>query len=58
MMKNRYLAKEIASEKFYEFRRQMEYKCEPYGIQLVFAWLLPKFEDMLSLRSYQERPPR
>ena len=37
MMKNRYLAKEIASEKFYEFRRQMEYKCEPYGIQLVFA---------------------
>ncbi|MGO5130696.1 RNA-guided endonuclease InsQ/TnpB family protein [Mitsuokella jalaludinii] len=37
MMKNRYLAKEIASENFYEFRRQMEYKCEPYGIQLVFA---------------------
>lgn len=37
MMKNRYLAKEIASEKFYEFRRQMEYKCKPYGIQLVFA---------------------
>lgn len=37
MMKNRYLAKEIASEKFYEFRRQMEYKCEPYGIQLVFV---------------------
>ena len=37
MMKNRYLAKEIASEKFYEFRRQMEYKCELYGIQLVFA---------------------
>lgn len=37
MMKNKHLAKEIASEKFYEFRRQMEYKCEPYGIQLVIA---------------------
>ena len=37
MMKNRHLAREIASENFYEFRRQMEYKCEPYGIQLVFA---------------------
>ena len=37
MMKNKHLAKGIASEKFYEFRRQMTYKCENNGIQLVFA---------------------
>lgn len=28
MMKNKHLAKKIAEQKFYEFKRQMKYKCE------------------------------
>lgn len=35
MMKNRYLAKAIQKQKFYEFKRQMVYKCQKYGIELV-----------------------
>ena len=35
MMKNRHLSKAIAAQKFYEFKRQMQYKCEAYGIELV-----------------------
>ena len=35
MMKNRNLAKEISQQKFYEFKRQMEYKCEKYGIEFI-----------------------
>ena len=35
MMKNRNLAKAIAQQKFYEFKRQMEYKCEKYGIEFI-----------------------
>lgn len=37
MMKNRHLAKAIAQQKLYEFRRQIQYKCEKYGIQFVEA---------------------
>lgn len=37
MMKNKHLAKHIQNSMFYEFRRQLEYKCERYGIQLVVA---------------------
>ena len=37
MMKNKYLAKHIQNSMFYEFRRQLEYKCSEYGIQLVIA---------------------
>lgn len=37
MMKNRHLAKAIAEQCFYEFRRQMEYKCESKGIKIQFA---------------------
>lgn len=37
MMKNKHLAKAIAEQNFYEFRRQMEYKCEAKGIKLQFA---------------------
>lgn len=37
MMKNRYLAKHIQNAMFYEFRRQLEYKCLQYGIYLVVA---------------------
>lgn len=35
MMKNRNLAKAISQQKFYEFKRQMEYKCEKYGIEFI-----------------------
>ena len=37
MMKNRHLSRAIAECTFYEFRRQMEYKCEERGIELVIA---------------------
>ena len=35
MMKNRNLAKAISQQKFYEFKRQMGYKCEKYGIEFI-----------------------
>ena len=35
MMKNKHLAKEIQEQKFYEFKRQIAYKCLKYGISLV-----------------------
>ena len=35
MMKNRNLAKAISQQKFYEFKRQMEYKCDKYGIEFI-----------------------
>lgn len=37
MMKNRHLSKAIAAQKFYEFKRQMQYKCEAFGIELIEA---------------------
>lgn len=37
MMKNKHLAKHIQNSMFYEFRRQLQYKCSEYGIQLVVA---------------------
>ena len=37
MMKNRYLAKAIQSQGFFEFRKQLEYKCDDRGIQLIVA---------------------
>ena len=35
MMKNKHLAKAIAEQKLYEFKRQIMYKCQKYGIELV-----------------------
>lgn len=35
MMRNRHLSKAIAEQKFYEFKRQIEYKSEEYGIKFV-----------------------
>ncbi|GKZ04420.1 RNA-guided endonuclease InsQ/TnpB family protein [Paraclostridium bifermentans] len=37
MMKNKHLSKAISKQGFYEFRRQLEYKCKFRGIELVIA---------------------
>ena len=37
MMKNRRLARAVADVGMYEFRRQLEYKCQWYGSELVIA---------------------
>ena len=37
MMKNKYLSKAIQEQKLYEFRRQLTYKTEFMGIELVIA---------------------
>lgn len=35
MLKNKHLAKAISEQKFFEFIRQMKYKCELYGIEFI-----------------------
>lgn len=35
MMKNKHLAKAISEQKFFEFKRQIKYKCEKYGIEFI-----------------------
>ena len=35
MMKNKHLAEKIAEQKFYEFKRQIKYKAEIRGIQVI-----------------------
>lgn len=37
MIKNRYLSKAVQNQEFFEFRRQLEYKCDNNGIQLIVA---------------------
>lgn len=37
MLKDQYLAKAIAEQGFYEFKRQIAYKSEQYGIEVVYA---------------------
>ena len=37
MMKNKHLSEAIAKQKFYEFKRQIQYKAETYGIKVVLA---------------------
>ena len=37
MMKNKHLAKSVAQQKLYEFKRQIQYKCKKYGIMFVEA---------------------
>jgi len=37
MMKNKHLSKAIAEQGIYEFKRQLQYKCEFYGIKFVEA---------------------
>jgi len=35
MMKNKHLSKAIQEQCFHEFKRQMKYKCEEYGIEFI-----------------------
>ena len=37
MMKNRHLSKAVQEQGFFEFRKQLEYKCKEKGIQLIKA---------------------
>ncbi|AFS77670.1 transposase, IS605 OrfB family [Gottschalkia acidurici 9a] len=37
MMKNKHLSKAIAKQGLYEFKRQLQYKCEYYGIEFIEA---------------------
>lgn len=37
MMKNKHLSKAIAQQGLYEFKRQLQYKCEFYGIEFIEA---------------------
>ena len=37
MMKNRHLSKAVQNQEFFEFRKQLEYKCNDNGIQLIVA---------------------
>lgn len=37
MMQNKNLSSKLMEAKFYEFRRQLEYKCKWYGIDLILA---------------------
>lgn len=37
MMKNRHLSKAVQNQGFYEFRKQLEYKCNDNGIRLIVA---------------------
>lgn len=37
MLKNRHLSKSVSDSKLYEFRRQIEYKAELYGIEVLIA---------------------
>lgn len=34
MMKNKHLSKAVSSQKFYEFKTKLKYKCDEYGIEL------------------------
>ncbi|MFE3577396.1 RNA-guided endonuclease InsQ/TnpB family protein, partial [Lysinibacillus sp. NPDC059133] len=37
LMKNKHLAKAVAGQKLYEFKRQIQYKCQKYGIEFIEA---------------------
>ena len=37
MIKNKHLSKAIAQQKLYEFKRQIQYKCQKYRIQFIEA---------------------
>lgn len=37
VMKNKHLSKVIQEQSLYEFKRQLKYKCEWYGVELIIA---------------------
>lgn len=37
MRKNKHLSEKVDEAKFYEFRRQLEYKCKWHGVDLIIA---------------------
>lgn len=37
MIKNKHLSKSLSQQKLYEFKRQIQYKCQKYGIEFVEA---------------------
>lgn len=37
MLKNKHLSKALSQQKLYEFKRQIQYKCEYYGIEFIEA---------------------
>ena len=37
MLRNKHLSKAIVQQKLYEFKRQIQYKCEKYGVQFIEA---------------------
>ncbi|WP_445974428.1 zinc ribbon domain-containing protein [Okeania hirsuta] len=52
MLANHKLAKSISRQCFYEFRRQLEYKTQWYGSELVVVdRFFPSSLDLLLLRS-------
>ena len=55
MMKNRKLARAIADVGFYEFRRQLEYKCQWYGSELVVAERTFPSSKMCSQCGYRKK---
>lgn len=55
LMKNHHLAKSIVDSKFYEFKRQILYKSEKYGIQAILAdQFYPSSKTCSSCRSYKK----
>lgn len=55
MMKNRHLAKAIQEQKFYEFRRQIEYKSFWNGIEVIIApRVLPSSKTCSNCGSYKK----
>ena len=56
MMKNKHLSKAIQEQKFYEFIRQMKYKCEFNGIEFVQVdRFYPSSKTMFLLWKYKKR---
>ena len=54
MMKNKHLAKAIAEEKLFEFKRQIKYKAEMYGIKVVeVPNILSKFKNLFCMWLYK-----
>lgn len=52
MMKNKHLAEKIAEERFYEFKRQIKYKSEFRGINLIEAPMVYPSSKMCSCCGY------